>query len=680
MTTKSHYIELLRTNGFNCFPIPKNNGKQPDSRYLARQTPQNQPILDHENYGFIPSTGAGTAIIDVDKLNPKTIDLVNEIKQKYLVSKTGKGFHIPVKGLDGDISKVMLYSKNNYDEQSKNSPSIEVMSPDQQCMGIGSEIYHDKLSKNVVYENIGTDVIWDLKGIDFNSFVDQLAVKTDTVGKQFTKNQNYQQRQRFQNDQLPMSGTSNNYFFNSALQCNSDGMSKEEATEKIKVIYDKWKQSPTFSGRKWVNILKKIDDVYDNNIIIEKGRKRTDNNQNDILVDIATEIISSKKLYSDIQNEILFENQNNFLIDITKTIQKEIISKNPELTKHNVKEIIFKIIALVDPLPPFNPDLIRFKNVCLNRNLEPIESTDLAIIQFPNYNYIPDPEPKKWLKIMFENIPLEQHSRLKAGLKSILSPRLDPRISTILGKSGTGKSTGLNILARVMGDYALDVELEQLLEDSFIKAKIKGKFLLVLHDMPHDWKDFTKIKSLTGESLRTERGFHQDTSENFDSMLKIFVSCNYVPKIPDKEKNPMYSRRLSLIKNTRQDPYPINSELEFDVVKEESEHIVSWLVNLNEIKCEYEKPEEVRDSWESEASPELEFIEKFYDFGDTGFGEPLRNILKNFKTYHPESLLNIKELGDSLLNQGFPVRLGMVKNIVSKPIESKKQTPQTKLN
>ena len=46
---KQHFIELLRADGFNCFPIPINQ-KIADSRYKASKTAHNQSVSKEENY------------------------------------------------------------------------------------------------------------------------------------------------------------------------------------------------------------------------------------------------------------------------------------------------------------------------------------------------------------------------------------------------------------------------------------------------------------------------------------------------------------------------------------------------------------------------------------------------------------------------------------------------------
>ena len=67
------------------------------------------------------------------------------------------------------------------------------------------------------------------------------------------------------------------------------------------------------------------------------------------------------------------------------------------------------------------------------------------------------------------------------------------------GSEKPGKSVALTILGKVLGDYALPIELDLLLEDKFSKANVIGKRIVILQDMPKEWKNFAKIKALTGE-------------------------------------------------------------------------------------------------------------------------------------------------------------------------------------
>ena len=172
-------------------------------------------------------------------------------------------------------------------------------------------------------------------------------------------------------------------------------------------------------------------------------------------------------------------------------------------------------------------------------------------------------------------------------MRLIFNSRVYSKISIIYGNSRTVKSTPLGIWVLMLGDeYGFTVELTQFLNDRATRAKIIGKRLLVFQARPKEWKDFTTLKTLTGELRKSERGFHQDEVE-FDNKLKSWASGNYLAEIPQDEKDAMYTRRLSLIHNTRVIPYEENSEFVDHILSKEVENIVSWIVNLADEQCEY---------------------------------------------------------------------------------------------
>jgi len=272
---------------------------------------------------------------------------------------------------------------------------------------------------------------------------------------------------------------------------------------------------------------------------------------------------------------------------------------------------------------------------------------------------------------MFANISDNEHPRVKAALKSTISNFLDPRISVTHGLSGVGKSTGLVILVEILNkreDYALTVELSQILDDKFIKAKTKGKRLLVLQDLPQTYRDFSMIKAMTGETMKTERGFHQD-SVTFENKLKIWGTGNYLAVIPENEKNAMYSRRLSLIHNTRELPYPENPEFVDQVVEKEGEKIISWILNIPDSECQYETPNTVRKEWESLASPEIEYLESYYDIR-TDIEDSAISVMRVKRGFEEkyQQVITLKKMTEALQSLGYVVYKNIIRNIDDQPV------------
>jgi len=213
--------------------------------------------------------------------------------------------------------------------------------------------------------------------------------------------------------------------------------------------------------------------------------------------------------------------------------------------------------------------------------------------------------------------------------------------------------------------------LKPLLEDKFIKAKINGKRLLVLQDLPKEWKDFTTIKTITGETKKSERGFMKDLV-TFDNKIKIWASGNYLAQIPEIEKNAMYTRRLSLLHNARQEPYNENPEFAEKIIKEESEKIISWILNFSDKECQYENRETVQKEWESIASPEIEYLNRNWQSSENETKKSVMSIVKECYDKTGENI-SITQMIKSLKGLGYAVKNNMIFYIESMPIDKKNQ-------
>ena len=687
---REELIRILRANGFNCFPIPKYpdsyaNPKGADSRYDSQRTQPDQPISAEENYGYIPIKGAGTCIIDLDHKENYRSFAEDCIAEGYMVIETPNGWHIPIRGLLGDIKKVMLY---DYAIE-PNKQIIEIQGYEHYCVGAGSDLIDKKTGKRVYYKIPKNTKVMDYQfKKDIHDFIDYIqgCCKVNPPKRDSNRSAHKQMRDRFKEGKVPTKGTSNDYFYNAGIQCLTNGLEEnlerdvilERAIPVVEEIYNKWVVSDTYSGRTWENVLTKLNDAILNGNPLKEGRPSGGGGDVDTVV-IAQTLLAERKLYSDLDLGLLYEAENGFLEDITKDLGRDLQVLYPVLTEANYKDILFKVKNLADKMPETNPDLIVFKNGVYSLSQRKlIETEEIADMGFKQYNYLENADPTKFIEIMFGDIKLDQYPVVKAGLRSIIKSRMDAKISVIHGQSAVGKSTGLTILGMILGDeYHFTTTVADFINDRATRSKIKNKRLLVFQDMPDKFKDFSIIKSVAGEHKQSIRGFNQANS-TFTNKLKIWGSCNYLPEIPEKERNPMFTQRLSLIANTRTEPFEANDSFAEEVVNAEGEKILSYLVNLKEDECQYENPKALAKRWLGIQSPEITFLDKYYEISDESLVEvPVSRVLKKYKEVTGEKI-SLDTLINTMKNEGYSIKYGsnIISNISEKVIQEE-ETEET---
>ena len=680
---REELIRILRANGFNCFPIPKYpdsyaNPKGADSRYDSQRTQPDQPISAEENYGYIPIKGAGTCIIDLDHKENYRSFAEDCIAEGYMVIETPNGWHIPIRGLLGDIKKVMLY---DYAIE-PNKQIIEIQGYEHYCVGAGSDLIDKKTGNRVYYKIPKNTKVMDYQfKKDIHDFIDYIqgCCKVNPPKRDSNRSAHKQMRDRFKEGKVPTKGTSNDYFYNAGIQCLTNGLEEnlerdvilERAIPVVEEIYNKWVVSDTYSGRTWENVLTKLNDAILNGNPLKEGRPSGGGGDVDTVV-IAQTLLAERKLYSDLDLGLLYEAENGFLEDITKDLGRDLQVLYPVLTEANYKDILFKVKNLADKMPETNPDLIVFKNGVYSLSQRKlIETEEIADMGFKQYNYLENADPTKFIEIMFGDIKLDQYPVVKAGLRSIIKSRMDAKISVIHGQSAVGKSTGLTILGMILGDeYHFTTTVADFINDRATRSKIKNKRLLVFQDMPDKFKDFSIIKSVAGEHKQSIRGFNQANS-TFTNKLKIWGSCNYLPEIPEKERNPMFTQRLSLIANTRTEPFEANDSFAEEVVNAEGEKILSYLVNLKEDECQYENPKALAKRWLEIQSPEISFLDKYYEISDESLVEvPVSRVLKKYKEVTGEKI-SLDTLINTMKNEGYSIKYGsnIISNISEKVIQ-----------
>ena len=113
-------------------------------------------------------------------------------------------------------------------------------------------------------------------------------------------------------------------------------------------------------------------------------------------MEIAQNLISQRKIYSDAKTHEIFEDRNGFLQKLNQCLKKELQKVHPEMEKSDYEDILFKLEGLVPDVPPTNKDLIVFRNGKYDKKLRSmVEKDDHAVMGFENFDYLPKNEEKK---------------------------------------------------------------------------------------------------------------------------------------------------------------------------------------------------------------------------------------------------------------------------------------------
>lgn len=670
---RQKYIQFFRSNGFNCFPIPVNQ-KIADWHYKAESTTPNQEIRGDENYGYIPIRGTGTCIIDLDDKEQYRTFAEWMIQKGYMVVETGRGWQIPVTGLAGEPAKVELFDYNKQKDK-----IIEIQGPKQYCVGPGSEIFHDKLLRQVTYENRGTDVIWDARGKDFHEFVDELCQQCKVTGGKNNASTHANLRKKFLEGKPPGKKQSNDYFFQAPLAANTEGWTKEEAEKKIQEVYDLWCESKAFSGRPWSNIQKKIDEVYDNDYKVQQGGNRK---KKDGPLEIANKIIEEYNLYSDGETRQLYVTENGFLENVTNTMKK-VITRDFETGRGDTDEVMHFLIGKSPDLPLLSYDYVMFNNGMydLKNNIITEKDPDvICAVGFKDYDYLENPECPGFIKLIEEHVRPDCKENLLAHLSNVVTPKKEIRMGVLFGPPGTGKTTLAETLTYSLEGFGVEMKVDDYFGDRSSEASVKGKTLLYFQDTPKTWKDWSKIKVTTGESKLSVRDMYAKR-ETIRNMLSVIISTNFLIEIDEDEEAPMFDR-LTLVffeNKVRGTPNEIDNYSE-KLAESEGEAIVSYCLNLRKENHKFDSSDSIKLQWNSIIKPEEIMFEKHFDHNEEAYegkdhdGISVFEVEKKLKKLYPDKKFNIKKLQKVIFNKGFAKKGEKYLNLAFKEPKTRQTT------
>jgi P4 family phage/plasmid primase-like protien len=151
------------------------------------------------------------------------------------------------------------------------------------------------------------------------------------------------------------------------------------------------------------------------------------------------------------------------------------------------------------------------------------------------------------------------------------------------GEGANGKSTTIDLLEKVLGDYACKFNVSMLMskrvgsnQTNSELVRAKGKRFAVLQEPQEDEKmNIGIMKELSGGDTIIARGLFEDPVE-FKPQFKMVLTCNHLPKIQTNDKGTW--RRIRLVEFTSKftsDP-DINNPKEFIVDTNLSERFENW--------------------------------------------------------------------------------------------------------
>jgi len=649
---KSELINFLRSEGFNCFPIPAGQ-KAADGRYRASNTEEGQSIQDSDNYGVLPSSN-GTCIIDCDDKERFRDFAQRFIDNGSFVIESPHGWHIYAKNVKGLIKKSELFDYSTTDKK-----ILEIQGPDHYCVG-GLSIVDSNQYK--VYEGS----IWSVNE-DFHQLVDNLCSKLRLSGRKKDHPGSYAYlRQRFIDGLPPTKGTSNDYFMQSALVCNTDGLSKDDCHHKIRDIYDKWEKEVTYSGRPWSNVEAKINEVYDNNLTIKHGGNRKGEAE-DRSINISKEYMEENKLYSDKRLELVYRTENGFLEEITTPL-RYIISNKYMIDENTVNHVMFRIMSDAEDIPETDVDGIRFDNGVFNtqsNSFTPGESDKICLIGYKGKKYIEDAYPPHFINLIEKQIKEGCRHNLYTWLKSVPTAEKQIRMCILYGKPGTGKTALAELLQYSIGDeLATASTMADFFKDQVTRSGAIGKVLYYFQDTPKKWSDIDRLKQMTGESRLNFREIYKG-SELTRNMLNIVMSTNTLSKIESEDQGPMFDRMTLVtfednkIRGSSQD----DERFAEHIAKVEGEAIISYCLNLRkDDTIKFDSSESIRSQWDDISIPEKALFNKLFTYKkDSGTMSPIE--LKTYMEDHSNIEVDMDMIKAVAKKQGFQMISGAYKDI-----------------
>ncbi len=271
---------------------------------------------------------------------------------------------------------------------------------------------------------------------------------------------------------------------------------------------------------------------------------------------ITNELLGRYKIFVD-KNEILwfYDRTSGLWVRDADAIAKSVLAKDilsDELNKiYVLREIIadLKRYAYRNELFPQSPlNLIPFNNGVYDINedtLIPYEAEQYLTFKLP-VNYNPAAQCNKINKF-FSSIVDEPQELYELVAYTLWRDYPYQRFFILYGSGGNGKSTFLNILVKMLGEYNVSsTTLDALINTRFATATLAGKLANISGDEKlKKISNSAILKSLVGGDLITAERKGKEPFQ-FRNYAKLIISTNRIPATDDE--TPAFYRRVHLIK------------------------------------------------------------------------------------------------------------------------------------
>lgn len=560
----------------------------------------------------------GTMMIDIDDLDDAQLvrEIIESLDLKCIIVETSRGYHFHFKA-----NRTITANKNNY------------YTP----IGIHTEtkIAHDAVIVPIKSKNIHRKVV------RIDDMLDEFPMWLYPISK----------KEYMDFKTLDEHDGRNEALFTYILTLQSNGLTKEQIKESIKIINDFILKTPV-EDRELETILR--DDSFKKECFYLKGKLQYEK--------LARYLILEEHVIK--INDQLHIYKDGVYTSNIKEIEKILLKYINNSVSSNRTEVIKYLEILAE-----NKTLDSTKYVLLDNGVYDLETKELLDYS-PKYiiknkiphNYNPDAYhellDKTLNKICCNNHELRLLMEEMIGYT--LFRRNELRKCFILtGNGKNGKSTLLDILKELLGKENISsVSLDEL-NDRFKTFQLDGKLANIGDDISDKYIEDNSVfkKLVTGETVNVERKGRDPY--DFENYSKLIFSCNNLPRINDLSDG-LKSRLMFIPFNAKfsaddsdYDPF-IKDKL---MTNDSLEYLLKLgldALNRTLYRKEFTKVKVVEDAWkeyERINNPILEFIEEHKIEN-----ESVNDVFRQYQVWCVESGLKAvskSKFGSELKNRNY---------------------------